>query len=1051
MKLSLKLKTLTAVGLLLGASLAYSPAAATAEESASFFPMTGRITLTNDQGQLVDVYPTAIDASPGARRLITFGGASGVYIIDADTLRTVHNFPPPGSTFEHPSALRVDEATHIAYAGGRAPANGSAGFCSNSSPCVPAIAPIDLMSGARMPTFLFPNSDSGATPARDYTQHSIVALSEPRNGLLFAITQTVGNLAQAHPWTGQVTLHVLDAQTLVSTDAASRAGSLLGSYRLDACGSVPGLTTQQGYIAFHPAERYVAFFCRGSDPAFLSSAVVIDLGDGDPDEYRHTVYPVPADLANGFATGDFAGERLFIVSVPSGSQKLFVFDARRGAWTGALPLGDANIRGAASHPDTGRLYVLDETDGLVVTDPTVVPSKLGETYPIENEDGAPVVLEKTHPVVDTATGRIFVRAARTSDTSSLLVFQDSLPYPKPELPGDPDRLVSTVSGFASAYGARYTQVGGPRNALNDARWPGDDRGVFLGRVLESEVSTTTSKGSGVGVSFDEGSEEDAQPLRPLTSQFAGPAECEDFGGGASTAQSHGAQAACDRAGGIVRVIAASSEHQQESPINVGYGESSTTVQVTGRDVVSRAVAVARHVNIAGAILIDEIRTVAEARASGVPGSAKSTLDVFISKAEVRDSQGKTVYSCGPDSLGGGRECDPAALAASINKTYPARIQAIPPSRVTGVTAASPGGAQALVLEDEYRYWSDRNVMHDTLHEVPGLQVVVYHDRDDTSREVLQLANVRVEARREVERASDPGALELHLVDGSDQPLAGGEFEVYLDSNGDGSIGAGEPATAGSPCRTGADGIGSCRFPSLPAGSYVIRQNTAPLGHSIPDEVEEFTVDVASRRLTSVTVTNLRASAAVEIVLTDEVKGKPLPGATFVLFADNGDGARTASDERLIDCVTDPQGFCGFNDVPLGSYVLTEESAPSGYQPAADIPFTLETPGQVARIGVVNGLAGARVAGRTAEGGAARIEYFDEGDLNPQVSSGPIDDSGGGLGPTIRRFAQVPSEVARFLARNPGQALLFILVWGLIAFPAYLAARRRDLIMTKEFT
>ena len=78
-----------------------------------------------------------------------------------------------------------------------------------------------------------------------------------------------------------------------------------------------------------------------------------------------------------------------------------------------------------------------------------------------------------------------------------------------------------------------------------------------------------------------------------------------------------------------------------------------------------------------------------------------------------------------------------------------------------------------------------------------------------------------------------GSVEIALTDDADPPapLPGGRFELHAD-DGDGALGGGGDRLYDT-CTTGDDG--TCGFPEVPVGAYVLRQVEAPVDHLAADD------------------------------------------------------------------------------------------------------------------------------------------------------------------------------------------------------------------------
>ncbi len=594
---------------------------------------------------------------------------------------------------------------------------------------------------------------------------------------------------------------------------------------------------------------------------------------------------------------------------------------------------------------------------------------------------------------------------------------------------------------------------------------------------------------GVG---DDGAEQcdDSQPSQECLSydsarSRAGPLQesaCKDFGNehDPRNASRPGSEADCRRLDTVIASASASLEPAATpDSVSVGIAESDARAEVTkladgGIKTVSRSTArgIAVTVPGSGALSIGEISTEATSQAAGRPGSAASALDTVAKNVRLTNATGDVLFSCGVPGVNevnqdGGEQCDVADVVLAINRWLAPRVIARGPRpEMDPLTRHSPGGAQAMITKDRFALWSDATVNGDAGSEVTGLDLTIYNDNSDASRVILQLAGAYAEAQYQIgepkpPESSAPTKLSVGLVDSRREPLEGGVFQVR-DS---------DPLDLGrllGACVTGADGIGDCEFEGLAPGEYVVSQTAAPAGYAPADDA---TISLAEGLHTEVVFTNLRAVGEIQISLTDDggETGTPLPlqDATFGVLADNGDLVRGDGDQLYDECTTDGDGMCTFEDVPLGPYVVYQKSAPDGYLTADDVGFELQLPGQEAELSFITGLEG--IAGTSGssdtdetqvatDGEAARDAAFvdeptetttviiEEPPMRSaaQVSTSPLS---GGTG--IGRVIALPSEALGFLRREPLQAVLFGLVWLLLAAPVYLAVRRRTLSIAKE--
>lgn len=382
-------------------------------------------------------------------------------------------------------------------------------------------------------------------------------------------------------------------------------------------------------------------------------------------------------------------------------------------------------------------------------------------------------------------------------------------------------------------------------------------------------------------------------------------------------------------------------------------------------------------------------------------------------------------------------CDPHTVVDVISTVFAGKVAATTADPDSDEkTAGSPGGAQAIVRRDPVAVMSDFVINRiDGLWELPGLQLTVFNDGLRTNRIQVGLAAVYAEShyeigQRRVEIPPSPGTVEVSLSDPQGSPLAGGTFALLEDVDGDGQLSAADTAVA--ECRT--DAGGSCVFDDLDAGAYLVEQRRAPPGF-LADEAPR-PVFVSEGGFESLGFVNLPDSAAIEVLLV-EPSGEPLEGGQFALVSDpEGTGTVEPSDAVAASCVTGGDGTCRFDRVSLGGWVLHQAAAPEGYQTADDIAFSLQRPGQVAQIRVVNG---AEVAGATLR----IIEIID----GTQSTSSTF--AGGSTTGDDSWWAVLPRSLAALLQRGWIQALLFGLTGMLFGAPAYLAHRRRELAIATQ--
>lgn len=140
---------------------------------------------------------------------------------------------------------------------------------------------------------------------------------------------------------------------------------------------------------------------------------------------------------------------------------------------------------------------------------------------------------------------------------------------------------------------------------------------------------------------------------------------------------------------------------------------------------------------------------------------------------------------------------------------------------------------------------------------------------------------------------------------------------------------------------------------LPWGTYTLEEVAAPSGFVLPQgtvrtfelcysqnsgNLQLSTISSGANRAMSATeaarIDNERVKTDVSLLKVDaDDNAKPLAGAKFSLYKDNGDGAFSTGSDALVfgDCETDDNGKVSFPQLTAGTYFLKETYTPAGYQ------------------------------------------------------------------------------------------------------------------------
>lgn len=126
--------------------------------------------------------------------------------------------------------------------------------------------------------------------------------------------------------------------------------------------------------------------------------------------------------------------------------------------------------------------------------------------------------------------------------------------------------------------------------------------------------------------------------------------------------------------------------------------------------------------------------------------------------------------------------------------------------------------------------------------------------------------------------------------------------------------------------------GSFSFPSVPYGSWVIREIAAPEGYLLSSESFPVTVS-EDGQIIVIEIVNEQITGSVKLTKVDrDYPENKLTGAEFQIWADsNGDELLTEEDILFGSMVETEPGIYELFDLPFGGYFVRETKAPDGFE------------------------------------------------------------------------------------------------------------------------
>ena len=146
--------------------------------------------------------------------------------------------------------------------------------------------------------------------------------------------------------------------------------------------------------------------------------------------------------------------------------------------------------------------------------------------------------------------------------------------------------------------------------------------------------------------------------------------------------------------------------------------------------------------------------------------------------------------------------------------------------------------------------------------------------------------------------------------------------------------------------------GSFSFNDLPYGSYIVKEIAAPEGYILSDEI--FPVDINEQgAVIEVIIENTLIRGFIRGLKVSD-SGNALEGALIGLFV--ADETEFTENTAIMTVKSAADGSFSFNDLPYGSYIVTEIAAPDGYVICSNIFLVeIKEQGDIIEIEITNKL------------------------------------------------------------------------------------------------
>lgn len=578
-------------------------------------------------------------------------------------------------------------------------------------------------------------------------------------------------------------------------------------------------------------------------------------------------HPISGNFFNGAATGvagyDSGSDRLFLQSLSNKTPGAWVFDAHADTWVGAITAPTPKNDWLGINQRTGHYYMGGRTGGVNQESSFLLVADGRARRPQNGVNGGNAYAPIRSIVADPGTDRLFVMVGAIDP---LVVIRDAtksiseLPPPDydsqtEDLPDTPESFVA-FTGDAGGFGARFTAIGDTASvngSVTSSPLAQASRSVAYARGPSTNLQPAGAAAAAQAAVIDTNT---AQALRdnPQAPQWPyGTESCLDGGDGVDNEPEKTATGFVAVTCKLAQYEAVAEARQSGTPTDgVALGDTRhqsrtkrTVKQGTTTEAWSSSSGIRLDVPGAGAVEIGKVTAKAVTIAHGQPGSASATWARTVEDLVVKDLSGKVLFTSEGCSTklehdskklrrnDSSESCD--ELAEAVRRALQVNVRLLFP---VPEVAATPKGAFAAVVQSEADHAKETTVNDQgrlfagdssTRRTVPAVQLDIYHDSIERSRQIVQLAGVEATSIFTVNRSlSDPDCATGGCIPGGSDTLAPIAAAESAPTTGGAptpvALGASGPSSAGTTRLSGGGEARQGSFAARPVGFVFTRRS-----------------------------------------------------------------------------------------------------------------------------------------------------------------------------------------------------------------------------------